>query len=97
VSVPGRSLYIYWKVAPARKAGALQAVRRFQHGLPAVQATVLQRADEANAAAVTLMETYTAPQGLTAEVVRNLIDTSAATLAAWAEGGARHAEVFEPA
>jgi hypothetical protein len=75
----------------------VQAVRAFQHGVPGIQAAVLQRADEAGAAAVTLMETYTAPQGLAAEVVRGLIERSAVALVAWAEGGARHAEVFEPA
>lgn len=98
MSVAGRSLYIYWKVAPGRLEAALDAVRRFQAAAVSTDeaARVLRRADAAAAGSITLMETYAAPSGLPPERVAVLVAQSAAALASWAEAG-RHVEVFEPA
>jgi hypothetical protein len=98
VNGAGRSLYIYWKVAPGRLGAALDAVRRFQaaHVPAGEQARVLRRADAASAGLITLMETYAAPGGLPPERVQALVAASAAALAEWAKAG-RHVEVFEPA
>jgi hypothetical protein len=98
VSGAGRSLYIYWKVAPGRLPAALDAVRRFQAEAVAAgeSAEVLRRADAAIAGSITLMETYAAAGGLPPERVAALVAQSAAALDAWAEAG-RHVEVFETA
>ena len=98
MSDAGRSLYVYWKVAPARLSAALGAVREFQAAArsPDEQASVLRRADSPSAGPITLMETYAAPGGLSPERVQALVAASAAALASWAEAG-RHVEVFEPA
>jgi hypothetical protein len=98
VSAAGLSLYIYWKVSPARLAPALEAVRRFQADAVAAgeSAQVLRRADAATAGSITLMETYAAPRGLSPERVTALVAQSAEALSAWAEAG-RHVEIFEPA
>lgn len=98
MSSAGRSLFIYWKVAPGRLDAALHAVRRFQAGARSAdeQASVLRRADSPAAGSITLMETYAAPGGLSPGRVQALVTASAAALADWAEAG-RHVEVFEPA
>jgi Domain of unknown function (DUF4936) len=98
VSGGGRSLYIYWKVAPARLPQALRAVRRFQSEacLAAEVSRVLRRADAASGGPITLMETYGAPGGLSPARAAALVAQSAAALGDWAEAG-RHVEVFEPA
>lgn len=92
-----RALFIYWKVLPEQRAGALAAARAFQAGLsqrhPSLAAGLYQRA-ESGAAMVTLMETYTQPGGLDALALRDIVDGGQATLAAWCAHG-RHVEQFD--
>ncbi len=92
-------LYVYWKLAPARRAEALAAVRAFQAQLAAagVPARLLQRTDDRGAAAagVTVMETYGVGRGLDPALAAAIVRDSQAALADWAEGP-RHVERFAP-
>ena len=92
-------LYIYWKVAAAQLPQALTATRVLQQALrlrhPALQARLLQRADEGGAA--TLMEVYSQPGGIDERLRLDFEQQAALHLAPLGSAaGARHVEVFEP-
>lgn len=102
-----RSLYVYYRVTQAELARAVAAVQAMQAGLcarhPGLQAQVLRRVEAAAAAVaeagadavVTLMEVYSAPQGVSDAL---LAEIEAAAASQWTEArmGARHLERFEP-
>lgn len=99
----GRQLYVYYRVAPADLAHVVAGVLGMQARLlarhPGLAAQLMQRVagDEAATGdvALTLMETYTAPQGIDA-ATRAAIEAAAAALPAAARAGERHVECFEP-
>ena len=94
----GAELYIYWKVAGAQLPQALAATQALQQTLrlrhPALQARLLQRADETGSA--TLMEVYSQPGGIDDPLQRDIEQQAAVHLAPLGSAaGARHIEVFE--
>jgi len=100
---PGRrQLFIYWRVASADVAAALQAVRAMQaqlrrnHG---ALCTGLYQRPQASANETTLMETYalaahTACDGIDAVMQQHIEAAGAQALQPWLRG-ARHVEVFD--
>jgi hypothetical protein len=97
---PGPELYLYWRVAAADAAQAVDATRRWQRELqgqvPGLAARLLQRAD-GTAGDATLMEIYSLAGGVGAAVQQRIVDEGAAATAPWRRG-VRHLEVFsEPA
>lgn len=91
-----RELYIYWRVASARKVQATAVMRAWQAALvlqhPGLHARLLSRSDD-DASLVTLMETYAAVNGLPAALHRVIVDQGARMAAPWCEG-TRHVETF---
>ena len=102
-----RSLYVYYRVTQAELARAVAAVQVMQTGLcarhPGLQAQVLRRVETAAAAVaeagadavVTLMEVYSAPQGVSDALLAE-IEAAAASQGTEVRMGARHLERFEP-
>ena len=92
-----RSLFIYWKVDAEAAAPAITAATQLQRALraahPGLAAQLYQRADLRDGLA-TLMESYTHPQGLSAELQTAIAQAAEPALAAWCRG-ARHVEVFD--
>jgi hypothetical protein len=94
----GVELFIYWKVAATLLPQALAAAQALQQALrlrhPALQARLLQRADEAGVA--TLMEVYSHLGGVGTALRQDIEQQAAAHLAPLGPAaGARHVEVFE--
>lgn len=92
-------LYVYWKLAPARREAALAAARALQSQLAAqgIACRLLQRADASvpGEGPLTVMETYGAGAGLDPETADRVVQTAQAALGAWALGP-RHVERFAP-
>lgn len=96
-----RRLFIYWRLAPADAAAAIQAVRMLQRALraqhPGLQAELYVREDLAIADA-TLMETYaleaSAPNGGVTPELQALIELAAEEKTRVWRRGQRHVEVF---
>jgi NADH dehydrogenase/NADH:ubiquinone oxidoreductase subunit G len=107
MAAAARSLYIYYRVTQAELARAVAAVQAMQAGLcahhPGLRAQVLRRVEAAPAAmaapgaeaAVTLMEVYTAAQGVDDAWVAE-IEAEAARLPFETRASPRHLELFEP-
>jgi hypothetical protein len=97
---PGLELYLYWRVAAADAAQAVNDTRRWQRALqgqvPGLAARLLQLADGA-AGDATLMEIYALAGGVGAALQQRVVDEGETATAPWRRG-ARHLEVFsEPA
>ncbi len=90
----GRELYFYWRIAPAQRAEAVNAARRFQAaacaGRPGLQARLLVKADGS-----TLMEVYRCAAGIDDATLDHLVAEGDAASARW-RSGERHCEVFGP-
>lgn len=96
---PGAAnLYIYYRVRPAdapqliASVHALQA--RWRSELPGLACTLNQRVDDGEPH-LTLMETYTHPQGLSTQWQQAIEAGAGHALARWIDGE-RHAERFVP-
>lgn len=93
-----RELFVYWKVERARGAEAQTVATRMLQGLrrsqPALQASLMRRAEEAGDK-LTFMETYSAGPGGVTPALQAAIDAAAAGALAAFAGLARHVEVFE--
>lgn len=94
----GRHLFVYYRVHQADLDQALTAARSAQAALLSRRADLtaaLWRRPGVRDQQVTLMETYSAPDGLDAALVAD-IEHQAEAGAAW-RCGQRHCEWFEPA
>lgn len=107
MAAAARSLYVYYRLTQGDLTRAVAAVQVMQAALcarhPGLQAQLLRRAETASTAAavagaeavVTLMEVYTAPQGVDdAWVIA--IEAEAARLPDATRASPRHLELFEP-
>ena len=96
---PGAAnLYIYYRVRPADAPQLIAAVRNLQaqwrSELPGLACTLSQRVDD-DRQHLTLMETYTHPQGLSPQWQQAIEAGAGRSLASWIDGE-RHVERFEP-
>jgi hypothetical protein len=93
------SVYVYFKVAAARRDAALAAISGLQSRLrasePGLKTGLMQRADAAaHADAETWMETYEHASGISVDCLARLEDWAKALPAGLI--GERHTEVFTP-
>jgi hypothetical protein len=92
-----RALFVWYRVADVHEAEVVSAVRELQAQCaarwPGLACELWRR--EERAREVTLMESYRAPEGVSA-AVHQCIEREAASRLAGRLIGARHAEAFEP-
>jgi hypothetical protein len=98
VSPGAANLYIYYRVRSADVSRLIAAVHalhaQWQSELPGLTCTLSQRAD-AETQLVTLMETYSHPDGLNPHWQRVIDHAAGQSLARWIVGE-RHLERFVP-
>jgi hypothetical protein len=97
--VSARRVYIYYRVAAADEAPAVQAMRALQRewqaALPGLQCELLRRESESAVAEVTLMEVYSAHAGVPPDWQARIEREARALLAPW-RCSERHVEIFRP-
>ncbi len=90
-------LFIYFRVERDRVADVVAAVRglhaAWQMAMPGLRCELMRRADDSGD--VTLMETYTCEDGVSAEWQQRIERDAAKHLQQWLVGE-RHVEIFEP-
>jgi hypothetical protein len=93
-----RRLFIYFRVAHESEAAVVATVRELQQAwqvaMPGLRCDVLRRVDEGSNA-VTLMETYSCGDGISAQWQQRIEREVSERLQPWLLGE-RHAEAFEP-
>lgn len=91
-------LYVYYRVRATHLGAAVAAVRGLHATWcaqqPGLQCELMQRADE-SAGAVTLMEVYRGPEGISPAWQQRIEREAGQALARWLDGE-RHREVFAP-
>ena len=99
---PAAQLYVYYRVARARKTEAVGAAQALQQELaahhPGLRCSVMRRADsgpEGPAESLTLMEVYRLEGGIGAALAAAIERAAQARLGHLVQG-ARHVEVFLP-
>lgn len=96
---PGAAnLYVYYRVQPADAPRSIAAVQglhaHWRSEMPGLACTLSQRADD-DTQHVTLMETYTHPEGLSPRWQQAIERSAGQALAPWIVGE-RHLERFVP-
>jgi quinol monooxygenase YgiN len=95
--VSSRRLFIYFRVERDSVADVVAAVNElqaaWQAALPGLRCELLRRVDDGGD--VTLMETFSCAQGVSAEWQERIEREASAHLHRWLVGK-RHVEVFEP-
>jgi hypothetical protein len=97
--VSARRLYVYYRVAAADETPVVQAVRALQRewqtALPGLRCELLRRGTDTAVAEVTLMEVYSADDGVPPDWQARIEREAQALLAPW-RCSERHVEVFRP-